>query len=93
MARGSVKEQLRPRLKPFIRGEQGLFGNWHESSLSRGLGPTETGRAKGSQRAMVTLCVGVCIYKYIYLYKKILAGPHKIKGLFEGYDLVLEEYC
>lgn len=34
MAQGSVKEQLRPTLKPFTRqGEQGLFGNWHESKV------------------------------------------------------------
>lgn len=54
---GSIKEQPRPTLKPFI-GTRRAEAVWHRGrikSLARGLNPVETMQVKGGRRGMVSV--------------------------------------
>lgn len=62
---GSVKEQPRPTLKPFI-GTRRAEAVWHRGwikSLARGLNPVETTRAKGGRRGTASVFSCVCVEK------------------------------
>lgn len=64
MAQGSVKEQPRPTLQPFMgtrRAEAVWQWGWIKS-LATGLNPVETMRANRGRRVSVSLCVCVCFF-------------------------------